>query len=358
MFMDNLLPVSPVCTKLDLSPFRRGRFRGGHNLAPSAPTTDTCPLPSLPGSPYHGCRSGPCHIAGPNQDQPLRPVTCRDQTPPQPRILQPSLACCRRPKMGRNGTEWYRIRNFRPFLPPLQPRILQPSLACYRCPKMGRNGTEFEKSGLSSRRQQALPIIAAAPTLARAARSSGIGQGVPYRWLQDHRFRHELTRLRPNTAGLARYELRGLMLRFDETSTQLLADTRPPLPAQPERPQRQDYEYHRAGARNLFLACEPLAGWRHVAVTERRTMQDFAHQMRWLVDEAYPQIPVIRVVLDNLNTHRTASLYETFPAVEARRVAKRLEFHHTPKHGSWLNPVLSLPKGWRKSSSACCLAAA
>ena len=78
---------------------------------------------------------------------------------------------------------------------------------------------------------------------------------------------------------------------FDETSTQLLADTRPPLPAQPERPRRQDYEYRRAGARNLFLACEPLAGWRHVAVTERRTMQDFAHQMRWLVDEAYPQIP-------------------------------------------------------------------
>ena len=115
MFMDNLLPVSPVCTKLDLSPLRRGRFRGGHNLTP---TTDTCPLPSLPGSPYHGCRSGPCHIAGPNQDQPLRPVTCRDQTPPQPRILQPSLACCRRPKMERNGTKWYRIRKFRPSLPP------------------------------------------------------------------------------------------------------------------------------------------------------------------------------------------------------------------------------------------------
>ncbi len=132
----------------------------------------------------------------------------------------------------------------------------------------------------------------------------------------------------------------------------------PQRPAQPERPRRQDYEYHRAGARNLFLACEPLAGWRHVAVTERRTMQDFAHQMRWLVDEAYPDVPVIRLVLDNLNTHRTASLYETFPAAEARRVAKRLEFHHTPKHGSWLNPVLSLPKGWRKSSSACCPAAA
>ena len=91
------------------------------------------------------------------------------------------------------------------------------------------------------------------------------------------------------------------------------------------------------GTRNLFLACEPLAGWRQVAVTQRRTMQDFALQMRWLVDEAYPEVPVVRLVLDNLNTHRAASLYETFPAAEARRIAKRLEFHYTPKHGSWLN---------------------
>ncbi len=132
---------------------------------------------------------------------------------------------------------------------------------------------------------------------------------------------------------------------FDETSTQLLADTRPPMPPRPGRPMRQDYEYRREGTRNLFLACEPLAGWRQVAVTQRRAMQDFAHQMRWLVDEAYPEVPVVRVVLDNpvsstgqaLNTHRTASLYETFPAAEARRIAKRLEFHYTPKHGSWLN---------------------
>ncbi len=124
---------------------------------------------------------------------------------------------------------------------------------------------------------------------------------------------------------------------FDETSTQLLAETRPSLPPEPGRPLRQDYEYRREGARNLFLACEPLAGWRQVAVTQRRTMQDFAHQMRWLVDEAYPETPVVRVVLDNLNTHRAAPLYETFPAAEARRIAKRLEFHYTPKHGSWLN---------------------
>ena len=124
---------------------------------------------------------------------------------------------------------------------------------------------------------------------------------------------------------------------FDETSTQLLAETRPPLPPRPGRPLRQDYEYRREGTRNLFLACEPLAGWRHVAVTERRTMQDFARRMRWLVDEAYPEAEVVRVVLDNLNTHRRASLYETFPAEEARRIARRLEFHYTPKHGSWLN---------------------
>ena len=124
---------------------------------------------------------------------------------------------------------------------------------------------------------------------------------------------------------------------FDETSTQLLADTRPPIPVRPGQPRRQDYEYRRAGTRNIFLTCEPLAGWRHVAITERRTMEDFAHQMQWLVDEAYPDAPVVRVVLDNLNTHRMASLYETFPAAEARRIVKRLEFHHTPKHASWLN---------------------
>ncbi len=124
---------------------------------------------------------------------------------------------------------------------------------------------------------------------------------------------------------------------FDETSTQLLADSRPPIPVGRGRPRRQDYEYLRAGTRNLFLACEPRRGWRHVTITRRRTMQDFAHQMRWLVDEAYSDVPVVRVVLDNRNTHRMASLYETFPPAEARRIVKRLEFHHTPKHGSWLN---------------------
>ena len=143
------------------------------------------------------------------------------------------------------------------------------------------------------------------------------------------------------------YDPRRPVVCFDETSTQLLADTRTSLPSRPGIPLRQDYEYRREGVCNLFLTCEPLAGWRHVAVTRRRTMEDFAHQMRWLVDEAYPDTPVVRVVMDNLNTHRPASLYETFPAPEARRIAKRLEFHYTPKHGSWLNPVLSLSKGWR-----------
>ena len=102
-------------------------------------------------------------------------------------------------------------------------------------------------------------------------------------------------------------------------------------------PDGPDYEYRRGGTRNLFLFCEPLAGWRHVAITERRTMQDFAQQMRWLVDVAYPHATVIRVVPDNLNTHRMASLYETFPAAEPKRIVKCLEFHHTPKHASWLN---------------------
>ena len=124
---------------------------------------------------------------------------------------------------------------------------------------------------------------------------------------------------------------------FDETSKQLVAEKRAPIPAKAGRRERFDYEYQRNGTRNLFMTCEPLAGWRHVAVTERRTMEDFAHQMRWLADAAYPEAEKIRVVLDNLNTHRPASLYEAFEPKEARRVIQRLEFHYTPKHGSWLN---------------------
>ena len=124
---------------------------------------------------------------------------------------------------------------------------------------------------------------------------------------------------------------------FDETSTQLIGETRVPLPARPGRRERFDYEYKRNGTRELLMLCEPLRGWRHVTVSEHRKMEDFADQMRWLVDEAYPAADRIRVVLDNLNTHRPASLYETFAPAEARRLLKRLEFHYTPKHGSWLN---------------------
>jgi len=126
-------------------------------------------------------------------------------------------------------------------------------------------------------------------------------------------------------------------VNFDETSKQLIAETRQPLPTQPRRPPRYDYEYERQGTRNLFLFVEPQAGFRHVNVTEQRTMIDFAHQMQWLVDVAYPQAEVIRVVLDNLNTHKAASLYEAFAPEEARRIVKKLEFHYTPEHGSWLN---------------------
>ena len=133
------------------------------------------------------------------------------------------------------------------------------------------------------------------------------------------------------------YDPKRPVVSFDETSKQLIANKRPSLPIEPGYSERYDYEYKRNGTRNLFMFFEPLRGWRHVEVTERRTMVDFAHQMKWLVDEAYPEALVICVVLDNLNTHKIASLYETFKAAEARRIARRLEFHYTPKHGSWLN---------------------
>jgi len=133
------------------------------------------------------------------------------------------------------------------------------------------------------------------------------------------------------------YDPKRPKVNFDETSKQLLADTRSPLPAQAGQPRRYDYAYEREGTRNLFMFCEPQAGWRHIAVTAQRTKVDFAQQMQWLVDARYPKAEVIRVVLDNLNTHKPASLYEAFAPVEARRLVKKLEFHYTPKHGSWLN---------------------
>ena len=124
---------------------------------------------------------------------------------------------------------------------------------------------------------------------------------------------------------------------FDEKPLQLLEETRQPRPVAPGRPALVDYEYRRRGTANLFMAVEPLAGRRQVAVTERRTKVDFADEMKRLVDLDYPDADRIRVVLDNLNIHKPASLYDAFPPQEARRLLRRLEFHYTPKHGSWLN---------------------
>lgn len=133
------------------------------------------------------------------------------------------------------------------------------------------------------------------------------------------------------------YNPRRPQVCLDETSRQLLADATPTQPAAPGRPVRQDYEYVRGGVVNLFLVCEPLRGWRHVTVSARRTRLDFAHCIKDVVDVQYPDAECIVLVLDNLNIHSPASLYEAFPPVEAKRLADKLEIHYTPKHGSWLN---------------------
>jgi len=127
------------------------------------------------------------------------------------------------------------------------------------------------------------------------------------------------------------------VVTFDELPYQLTDEVRLPLPARPAQPERYDYEYRRCGTCNLFLHFEPLRGWRHVEVTDQRTALDFAVQMKALVDVHYPEAKKIRVVLDNLSTHTPWALYNAFPAEEARRILRKLEFRHTPKHGSWLN---------------------
>ena len=132
------------------------------------------------------------------------------------------------------------------------------------------------------------------------------------------------------------YAARFPVVCMDETSLQLLGDARPPIAAVPGRVAREDFEYVRRGVCNLFLAVEPVRGWRTVAVTERRTRCDWAHFMRDLAGH-YPDAERIVVVLDNLNTHGPASFYETFPPEEAGVLARRFDFHHTPPHGSWLN---------------------
>jgi len=124
---------------------------------------------------------------------------------------------------------------------------------------------------------------------------------------------------------------------FDEIPYQLVSEIRKPLPLQPGKPTRYDYEYRREGTCNLFMLLQPLAGWRHVKVTARRTKLDFAVCMHDMVEIRWPTAQKIRVVLDNLNTHTPASLYARYPPDKARRLVKKLEFHYTPKHSSWLN---------------------
>lgn len=124
---------------------------------------------------------------------------------------------------------------------------------------------------------------------------------------------------------------------IDEATKQLVGEVVRPLPAEPGHPQRFDSEYVRHGTANRFMIFEPLAGWRHVEVTPRRTAVDFAEVLRWLVEDVYPQADRVVLVTDNLNTHTPACLYEAFTPEQARRIAERLEWHYTPKHGSWLD---------------------
>lgn len=133
------------------------------------------------------------------------------------------------------------------------------------------------------------------------------------------------------------YDPRRPQVCLDETSKQLTKEVRVPIPAAPGRTARIDSEYERNGTANLFMMFEPLRGWRHVEVTDRRTKIDFAHVIRDLVDVHYPEAETIVLVMDNLNTHKPASLYEAFPPDEARRLIEKLEIHYTPKHGSWLD---------------------
>ena len=124
---------------------------------------------------------------------------------------------------------------------------------------------------------------------------------------------------------------------LDETSKQLVAETRVPIAAKPGHPARHDYEYQRNGTANLFMLFAPLEGWRHVEVTDRRTARDYAQVLKDLSDTHLPAAKKIVLVQDNLSTHKPASLYEAFPAAEARRLTERFEWHYTPKHGSWLD---------------------
>ena len=133
------------------------------------------------------------------------------------------------------------------------------------------------------------------------------------------------------------YDAKRPVVALDEASKQLVGEVVQPLPPEPGQPERFDYEYVRNGTANLFMLSAPLVGWRHVEVTDRRTAQDFAEVLRWLAEDVYPEAEQIVLVMDNLNIHKLASLYEAFEPEQARRLAERFEVHHTPKHGSWLN---------------------
>jgi hypothetical protein len=133
------------------------------------------------------------------------------------------------------------------------------------------------------------------------------------------------------------YDPRRPAINLDEASRQLIGETRVPVPAAPGRPAREDYEYVRNGTANVFMISQPLAGTRHVEVTQRRTAVDFANVLKLIADDLYEDAQKIVLVMDNLNTHKLSSLYQAFEPAEARRLWERFEVHHTPKHGSWLN---------------------
>lgn len=142
------------------------------------------------------------------------------------------------------------------------------------------------------------------------------------------------------------YDPKRPVVCVDERPCQLIEDILMPVPMKPketkEKPgaaKKEDYEYKKNGSANVFAHFEPLTGWRHFETTERRTSPDFAKQMKWLCDERYPEAEVIRVVVDNLTSHSIAAFYAAFPPEEAYRIASKIEFHYTPKHGSWLNMV-------------------
>jgi len=144
------------------------------------------------------------------------------------------------------------------------------------------------------------------------------------------------------------YDSDSPMVCMDESSKQMIGDVHTPIPCKPGQLMRMDDEYIRNGVVEIFMEVEPLAGKRHVAITERRTRKDWAQQIKQMLDERYPNAIQVRLVMDNLNTHNIASLYEAFEPQEARRLAERLDIHHTPKHGSWLNMAeieLSVLKG-------------